>query len=118
MGSRSRRCARLSARRRSTFFITAAIRSPRPLAPHPLKQALRLADELLVVLEHSLAGIELIDRVLERLGTYNTHGPHRALGLTAPIPAPRPRLVRLGPPDQIHRRDRLGGLIHEYARAA
>jgi putative transposase len=48
----------------------------------------------------------------------NTHRPHRALGLTAPTPGPRLRLVSPGPPDQLRRRDRLGGLIHEYARAA
>ncbi len=49
---------------------------------------------------------------------YNTRRPHRALGLTAPVPGPRLRLVSPGPPDQLRRRDRLGGLIHEYARAA
>jgi transposase InsO family protein len=48
---------------------------------------------------------------------YNRHRPHRALDLTPPIP--RSRLQRGGPnPNQLHRRDRLGGLIHEYARAA
>jgi putative transposase len=49
---------------------------------------------------------------------YNTHRPHRALGLTPPIPEPRVRLVRANPPGQLYRRDRLGGLIHEYLRAA
>jgi putative transposase len=49
---------------------------------------------------------------------YNTHRPHRALGLAAPTPGPRLRLVGPGPPDQLQRRDRLGGLIHEYTRAA
>jgi putative transposase len=49
---------------------------------------------------------------------YNTHRPHRALGLAAPKPGPRLRLVGPGPPDQLQRRDRLGGLIHEYTRAA
>jgi hypothetical protein len=34
--------------------------------------------------------------------------PHRALGLTAPIPGPRLHLVDSNPPDQLHRRDRLG----------
>jgi putative transposase len=48
---------------------------------------------------------------------YNTHRPHRALGLSPPIPA-RLRLASSNPPDQLHRRDRLGGLIHEYTRAA
>jgi putative transposase len=60
-----------------------------------------------------------LERVLRvYVDHYNTHRPHRALGLTAPIPGPRLRVVRSNPPDQLHRRDRLGGLIHEYARAA
>jgi putative transposase len=49
---------------------------------------------------------------------YKAHRPHRALGLKQPIPPPRLRLVESNPTDQLHRRDRLGGLIHEYARAA
>ena len=49
---------------------------------------------------------------------YNSHRPHRALGLTPPSPERRLRLVSPLPPDHIHRRDRLGGLIHEYAAAA
>ena len=49
---------------------------------------------------------------------YNTHRPHRALGLTPPTPRPRPHLVDAKPANQLDRRDRLGGLIHEYARAA
>jgi putative transposase len=48
---------------------------------------------------------------------YNTHRPHRALG-TPPIPGSRLRLLGPRPPDQLRRRDRLGGLIHEYARPA
>jgi putative transposase len=49
---------------------------------------------------------------------YNTHRPHRALALTPPIPRCHQRLASLDTPDHLHRRDRLGGLIHEYARAA
>jgi putative transposase len=49
---------------------------------------------------------------------YNTHRPHRALKLTPPMPRPRLHLVGAFPPAQVQRRDRLGGLIHEYARAA
>jgi len=60
-----------------------------------------------------------LERVLRvYVDHYNTHRPHRALELTPPIPASRLRLVASNPPDQLHRRDRLGGLIHEYARAA
>src|SRR5437870_11385701 len=60
-----------------------------------------------------------LERVLRvYVDHYNTHRPHRALGLTAPIPGPRLRPVAAHPPDKLFRRDRLGGLIHEYARAA
>jgi putative transposase len=60
-----------------------------------------------------------LERVLRvYVDHYNTHRPHRALGLTPPTPGPSLRLVGSNPPDQLHRRDRLGGLIHEYARAA
>jgi len=49
---------------------------------------------------------------------YNAHRPHRALGLTPPTPEHRPHLIGSNPPDRLHRRDRLGGLIHEYTQAA
>ncbi len=60
-----------------------------------------------------------LERVLRvYVDHYNTHRPHRALGLTPPMPVPHLRPVGAGPPDKLHRRARLGGLIHEYARAA
>jgi putative transposase len=66
-----------------------------------------------------ISGRRQLERVLRvYVDHYNTHRPHRALGLTAPLPEPRLRLVGPSPPDQIQRRDRLGGLIHEYVRAA
>jgi hypothetical protein len=49
---------------------------------------------------------------------YNSHRPHRAFGLTPPTPERRLGLVSSHPQDHVHRRDRLGGLIHEYAIAA
>jgi putative transposase len=49
---------------------------------------------------------------------YNSHRPHRALGLTPPAPERRLHLVSSHPPDHVQRRDRLGGLIQEYAAAA
>ena len=51
---------------------------------------------------------------------YNEHRPHRALHTAAPLrPIPQPitapdRLDRL----DIRRRDRLGGILHEYRHAA
>jgi len=49
---------------------------------------------------------------------YNRHRPHRSLDLSAPERSARQAIA--GPPaaKQIHRRDLLGGLIHEYERAA
>jgi transposase InsO family protein len=48
---------------------------------------------------------------------YNEHRPHRALGLEAPD---RPAALGVGAGQQgrIRQRDLLGGLIHEYHRAA
>jgi len=47
---------------------------------------------------------------------YNGHRPHRALRLTPPQPrSPAPSTWSGG---QLQRRDRLGGLIHEYSGAA
>jgi transposase InsO family protein len=61
-----------------------------------------------------------LERVLRvYLRHYNRHRPHRALMLQAPdLPA---RLAILGEDDQdsaVHRGDLLGGLLHEYRRAA
>ncbi|MFC6019883.1 integrase core domain-containing protein [Plantactinospora solaniradicis] len=52
----------------------------------------------------------------EYVDHYNTHRPHRSLGQAAPL-KPLPTTT---PADNIHtlRRDRLGGLIHEYSQAA
>jgi putative transposase len=46
---------------------------------------------------------------------YNRERPHRALNLRPPQPDER---REQSCKDEIHRRDRLGGLIHEYHRAA
>src|SRR6266536_597347 len=47
---------------------------------------------------------------------FNEHRPHRALGQAAPLrPLPDPRPSRH---IQVTRRDRLGGLLHEYTQVA
>ena len=46
---------------------------------------------------------------------YNARRPHRALRLQPPQPEEPPPRPTIG---EIRRRDRLGGLIHEYYRAA
>jgi putative transposase len=58
-----------------------------------------------------------LERVLrEYVAHHNTHRPHRALEQRPPIPKPIPHT----PPNEarVRRRDRLGGLLHEYELAA
>jgi transposase InsO family protein len=71
---------------------------------------------------------ELLDRMLilgcrqlrsvlaEHVDHYNVHRPHRALGQAPPLGPAEPPVVL--PAGSVARRDRLGGLIHEYAQAA
>jgi putative transposase len=57
-----------------------------------------------------------LERVLRvYVDHYNRERPHRALELRPPEPDTRPQN---SPNDEIHRHDRLGGLIHEYQRQA
>jgi transposase InsO family protein len=71
---------------------------------------------------------EVLDRMLilgywqlrsvlaEYVDHYNGHRPHRALGQAPPLgPAQPPVVLSAG---GVVRRDRLGGLIHEYAQVA
>jgi putative transposase len=48
----------------------------------------------------------------------NRHRAHRALQLQAPDPAAGLTIVDQGRQGRVHRRDLLGGLLHEYRRAA
>jgi putative transposase len=60
-----------------------------------------------------------LERVLRVLaGHYNRHRPHRALKLKPPDPAARKLRIMHSPTNLVERRDRLGGLIHEYRLAA
>jgi hypothetical protein len=47
---------------------------------------------------------------------YNAHRPHRALGQAPPLGPAQPPVIL--PAGRVVRRDRLGGLIHEYAQVA
>ena len=70
-------------------------------------------DWLLVV------GRRHLERVLrDYVDHYNRERPHRALKLRAPQPSPHVIPLRPRPHTAIGRRDRLGGLIHEYTWAA
>ena len=58
-----------------------------------------------------------LERVLEVFVThYNEHRPHRALSLAPP--QPRRSSVAAAGEVRVHRRDRLGGVIHEHLLAA
>ena len=71
---------------------------------------------------------ELLDRMLilgcrqlravltEYADHYNGHRPHRALGQAPPLGSGEP--PAFVPAGRVVRRDRLGGLIHEYAQVA
>jgi transposase InsO family protein len=59
-----------------------------------------------------------LERVLrEYLAHYNTHRPHRSLEQQPPLPKTTP-VPTHGREFRLHRRDRLGGLLHEYDLAA
>jgi len=49
---------------------------------------------------------------------YNTGRPHRGIGLEVPVGPPRPVEPFSDPHARVERVDVLGGLIHEYRRAA
>jgi transposase InsO family protein len=66
-----------------------------------------------------IVGRTHLDRVLRvYVGHYNRHRPHRALGLEAPDPPADPDVICQAREGRMHRRDLLGGLLHEYRRAA
>jgi putative transposase len=60
-----------------------------------------------------------LDRVLRvYVAHYNRHRPHRALELQPPDPSAHITTLTEARPSQVHRHDLLGGLLHEYRRAA
>ena len=56
--------------------------------------------------------------VAEYVAHYNTARPHRSLDLDVPTPAPVASVTTLPSAGRVERGDVLGGLIHEYRRAA
>ena len=65
-----------------------------------------------------IIGRRHLERVLRTyIGHYNEARPHRGLDLRTPIGNPRPAVDDLRAA-KVHRRDLLGGLIHEYQAAA
>lgn len=68
-------------------------------------------DHLLVVSRRHLESV-----LGEYFRHYNEARPHRGLQLDQPLPRPRPRTPATG--HRVVRHDILGGIIHEYERAA
>jgi len=63
--------------------------------------------------------LEQVLRVyVEHYNRHRAHRAHRALQLQAPDPAAGLTIVDEGRDGSVHRRDVLGGLLHEYWRAA
>ena len=59
---------------------------------------------------------QLVSVLAEYADHYNVHRPHRALGQAPPLGSAESAAVP--PAGRVVRRDRLGGLIHEYAQVA
>jgi transposase InsO family protein len=63
-------------------------------------------------------GARHLERVLSTyVEHYNEERPHRGLGLRSPGGSPHLRVLS-SEPNEIKRRDLLGGLIHEYYQKA
>jgi putative transposase len=95
-------------------IIKAPVRAPRAnaIAERWIASARReCLDRMLITGERNLRLI--LD---EYVGHYNGHRPHRTLGQRPP--AGRERPPAMGTNVRVLRRDRLGGLIHEYAQVA
>ena len=70
-----------------------------------------LLDRILIVNRRHLEAV-----LTEYVAHFNDHRPHRALHQAAPL---NPRPPPTSPPDpRLRRRDRIGGLLHEYAQVA
>jgi putative transposase len=66
-----------------------------------------------------VAGRRHLEQVLRvDVQHYNHHRPHRALGLQAPGPPAQLTVFHEDRGGVVHRRDLLGGLLHEHRRAA
>ena len=66
-----------------------------------------------------IVGRRHLDQILRvYVAHYNQHRPHRALGLESPDPAAGITALAEDRPYRVHRRDLLGGLVHQYRRAA
>jgi putative transposase len=70
-----------------------------------------LLDRTLIINHHHAATV-----LGEYAEHYNSHRPHRTLSQAAPL-RPLPQLT-MSETNSVRRRDRLGGLLHEYQQVA
>jgi hypothetical protein len=95
--------------------VAAPLPSAGTAAPPALRAAGRPRRELLdrtLIINHRHAAAVLA----EYTHHYNSHRPHRTLGQAAPLrPLPQPTTSEA---NTVQRRDRLGGLLHEYQQVA
>ena len=63
-------------------------------------------------------GLHLRQVLTRYLEHYNTGRPHRGINLDLPVPPPVAKVTVLPFVGSIERVDVLGGLVHEYRRAA
>jgi transposase InsO family protein len=95
-------------------IIKTSVQSPRAnaIAERWIASARRECTDRILI-----AGQRHLHHVLsEYVDHYNTHRPHRALGQRPPDG--RPHVAPAGDNIRVRRRDRLGGLIHEYSQVA
>jgi putative transposase len=102
-------------RSEGTEVIRTPIRAPLPNAVAERFVGTVRRDCLDYILNFGLRHLESVLRGY--VAHYNGHRPHRSLDMNPP--APRSPSATLGAPSgSVIRRDLLGGLIHEYERAA
>src|SRR3954453_21209264 len=70
-----------------------------------------LLDRILIISQRHAAAV-----LTEYAEHYNSHRPHRTLGQAAPLRPPPRRTTSAT--TGVRRRDRLGGLLHEYQQVA
>ena len=102
-----------------TVFVAEGIRVLRKPVRAPQANAERWVGTVRrEVLDRMLIfGCRQLERVIgENVDHCNGHRPHRALGQRPPLGPGEPTALVTGPVGTVARRDRLGGLIHEYAQ--
>ncbi len=95
-------------------IIKTPVRAPRANAiAEPFVASVRreLLDRTLIINQRHAATV-----LGEYQHHYNSHRPHRALGQAAPL-RPLPQRTT-SETNTVRRRDRLGGLLHEYQQVA